>query len=175
MQPTPRVTRRVAAASAPRRAIESGRGLARRPSPTQIESNSGLASTAPAMAIISSTEIAPKNTPRWGSVNPNVTFEGLMRCPPSSGGSARGVALLLEVPLHDGLHHQEVVLPLGQDQLGAGQAEVAGAHHPHERQVAGEQLLELRVDLHALGGVQGGPPGHDEAVHLGAAVSRAAG
>jgi hypothetical protein len=51
------------------------------------------------------------------------------------------MASLLEVPFHDGLHHQKVVLARGQDQLRARHPEVGWAHHPHERQVAGEQFL----------------------------------
>src|SRR6185369_12456272 len=161
MQPTPSVTRRVAAARAPSSAIESGRGFASRLSPTQSESNTGSASTSRAMVMSCSTVVAPKKTPRCGSVNPNETLRGLM-------------ASLLEVPFHDGLHHQEVVLARGQDQLRAREAEVGGAHHPHERQVAGEQLLESRVGPEALLRVERAAPGDDQPVHLGAAVARAA-
>src|SRR5262245_50100081 len=128
MHPAPRVTRRVAAARAPRSAIESGRGLASRLSPTQSESNTGSASTARARVISCSTVVTPKNTPRCGSVNPNETSRGLM-------------ASLLEIPVHDGLHHEKVILARGQDELGARQAQVGRAHHPHERLVAREQLL----------------------------------
>src|SRR5215472_16748397 len=70
MQPTPSVTRRVAAVSAPSSAIESGLGFASRLSPTHSESNTGLASTSRATVIICSAVVTPKNAPRWGSVNP---------------------------------------------------------------------------------------------------------
>src|SRR5262245_52388368 len=70
MQPTPRRRRRVTPASAPSSAIESGRGLAPRLSPTHTESKSGLASALAARASISATVVTPKKTPRWGSVKP---------------------------------------------------------------------------------------------------------
>src|SRR5262245_19576547 len=119
MQPTPRVTRRVAEASAPSSEIESGRGLASRLSPTQSESNNRSASTSRAMVMSSSTVVAPKNTPRCGSVNPNERACGLMTS-------------LLEVPVRDHLHHEEIVLAIAQHGPGARQAQVGGAHHPHE-------------------------------------------
>src|SRR6266404_2272478 len=70
MQPTPSRTRRVTPASAPSSAIESGRGLAPRLSPTQTESKRGSASARAASASISATVVMPKKTPRWGRVKP---------------------------------------------------------------------------------------------------------
>jgi len=64
MQPTPSLTRRVAAASAPSSAIESGRGLAPRLSPTQTDPKSGSASARAARVSISGTVVTPKKTPR---------------------------------------------------------------------------------------------------------------
>src|SRR5438093_5535016 len=113
MQPTPSVTRRVAAQRAPSSAIESGRGLASRLSPTQSESNTGFASTSRDSVRSSSTVVIPKNTPRCGSVKPNVSL-------------CVAIASLLEIPVQDGLHDEEVVLALGQHRVGAWRAGLIG-------------------------------------------------
>src|SRR5262245_1901744 len=158
MQPTPSVTRLVAAVRAPSSAIESGRGLASRLSPTHSESNTGFASTSRASDISCSTVVTPKNTPRCGRVNPNLSVRVV-------------IASLLDVPFHDGLHHEKIVLALGQDQLRALQAEIGRAHHPHERHVAREELLKARIDLQAIRRIERAAPGHDQPIHLRAAVA----
>src|SRR5436189_4611427 len=84
MHPTPSTRRRVAVASPPSSVSESGLGLANRLSPTQIESNSGLASAWAASAIIFSIDVTPKKTPRCGSVNPNRVGDTVIVRPPGS-------------------------------------------------------------------------------------------
>src|SRR6266568_4806873 len=96
-----------------------------------------MQSTSRASVMSCSTVVAPKKTPRCGSVNPNET-------------SCVVMASLLEVPFQDGLHHQKIVLARGQDQLRARKPKIGGAHHPHERQVTGKQFLEPRVGPDAL-------------------------
>src|SRR5262245_30462237 len=161
MQPTPSVTRLVAAVRAPSSAIESGRGLASRLSPTHSESNTGCASNSRASDISCSTVVTPKNTPRCGRVNPNLSVCVV-------------IASLLDVPVHDGFHHEKIVLALGQDELRALQAEIGRAHHPHEGHVAREQLLKARIDLQALGRIERAAPGDDQPIHILTAIPRPA-
>src|SRR5262249_31541637 len=146
---------------APSSVIESGLGFASKLSPTQSESNSGSASTSRARVISCSTVVAPNNTPRWGSVKPNVSLCVV-------------IGSLLQVPFEGGFHDEEIVLTLRQDQLRALQAQIGRTHHPHEGQLAGEQLLEARVDPEPLRRVQRAATGDDQPIHLGSAVARTA-
>src|SRR6185436_3496733 len=136
MQPTPSRRRRVAAASAPSSAIESGRGLAPRLSPTQTEPKSGSASAFAASASISATVVTPKTTPRWGRVKPNP-------------GAAPGMSSVEDDSAVDveGLAGDVARTRRGQEH-GQGR-DVLGVVRPPQRNVGIAPPLHL-LDRHAL-------------------------
>ena len=69
-QQVPSLTRRVRAAMAESSTRDSSRGLAKRLSPTQTESNAPEASACSETSSSSSLLVAPNSTPRFGRLSP---------------------------------------------------------------------------------------------------------
>src|SRR3990167_1081771 len=82
MQPTPRRTREVTAASAERSVTDSRRGFASRLAPTQTASNAPERSPSVARPRRSGTLSAPSTTARFARIRPNESATGLPPCVP---------------------------------------------------------------------------------------------